>query len=213
MRRPTLVFDLDGTLSDPFLGTLRCMNFALTSFKLQPRSEAEIRNRIGPPLEETLALFADSDDEQLIRQLVDCYRERYGEFGFAENELYEGIPEMLAQLKEAGLRLGVCTSKLRANAIRILQRFELAHYFDFVSGPEYGMKKSEQLHDLLSSGEIGPDAIMIGDRGVDLSAAHANRLNSAGVLWGYGDLAELQKENPKYLFRQTRELLDTFRNL
>ena len=210
MRYDTLVFDLDGTLSDPLLGTLRCMNFALTRHKLQPRSEAEIRRRIGPPLEETLSLFADSDDEQLIRQLVDSYRERYGEFGYAENELYPDIPETLQALKAAGYRMAVCTSKLRANAVKILRLFELDAYFDFVSGPDYGMKKSDQLRELLASGEIGPQTIMIGDRGVDLSAAHSNQLASAGVLWGYGDREELEKENPAFIFESPQALRDSF---
>ncbi len=210
MHYDTLVFDLDGTLSDPLLGTLRCMNFALTSLNLQPRCEAEIRRRIGPPLEETLALFADSEDEQLIRQLVDSYRERYGEFGFAENELYADIPQTLQALQEAGYRMAVCTSKLRANAVKILQRFELDGFFEFVSGPDYGMKKSEQLRQLLASGAIGPQAIMIGDRGVDLSAAHSNQLAAAGVLWGYGDRKELAQEKPAFIFESPQALRDTF---
>lgn len=203
----TLIFDLDGTLSDPFRGTYRCMNYALVNAGLPPRTEREIRARIGPPLEETLELFAGGDNPLLVHELVDHYRERYAKFGYAENELYPGITDMLAQLHERGIRMGVCTSKLRQNAVKILSLFKLEKYFSFVSGPDYGVKKYQQLEELLKDGTIDSNSIVIGDRGVDIAAAKSNGLMAAGVSWGFGSLKELEMEAPDFLFASPAEVV------
>lgn len=203
----TLVFDLDGTLTDPLVGILRCMNYALTTFDYSPRSEADIIPYIGPPLEIALAGLSGSDDEPHIKQLMATYRERYGEFGYAENTVYPGIIDLLEALRERGQVMGVCTSKFEKYAIKVLDQFNLLDYFQFVSGGDYGISKSSQLADLLRDGKITRDALMIGDRSVDLTAAHANGLASAGVLWGYGSHEELQKEQPALLCATPAELL------
>ena len=203
----TLIFDLDGTLSDPALGVVRCINFALTSFDQSPRADHEITRHIGPPLEKILALLSDDDDPAYISALAARYRERYAELGFRENTLYPEAKATLAALKSFGFRLGVCTSKLRPNAIKILELFDLGRFFDFISGPSETETKSEQLKDLLQSGTIDLDALMIGDRAIDLQAAHENRLESAGVLWGYGEREELESEQPAFLFNSFSELL------
>ncbi|MFN3164617.1 MAG: HAD family hydrolase [Pseudohongiellaceae bacterium] len=204
----TLIFDLDGTLSDPFRGTYRCMNFALVNAGLPPRTEREIRARIGPPLEETLELFAGGDNPLLIHELVDRYRERYSQIGYAENELYPGTTEMLSHLHERGIRMGVCTSKLRQNAVKILSLFKLQKYFSFVSGPDYGVKKYQQLEELLRDGTIDANSIMIGDRGVDIAAAKTNGLMTAAVSWGFGSLKELELESPDFVFQTPAELAE-----
>lgn len=91
---------------------------------------------------------------------------------------------MLSSLRANGQRLGVCTSKLRSNAVNILEHFELIHYFELVSGPATPQPKSQQLQELRATGTIFEDALMIGDRAVDLQAARSNSLRNAGVLWG-----------------------------
>ena len=202
----TLIFDLDGTLSDPALGVVRCINFALTSFDQSPRADHEITRHIGPPLEKILALLSDDDDPAYISALAARYRERYAELGFRENTLYPEAKATLAALKSFGFRLGVCTSKLRPNAIKILELFDLTRFFDFISGPVATETKSEQLKDLLQCGTIDSDALMIGDRAIDLQAAHENRLKSAGVLWGYGEREELESEEPAFLFDSFSQL-------
>ena len=202
----TLIFDLDGTLSDPALGVVRCINFALTSFDQTPRADHEITRHIGPPLEQILALLSDDDDPAYVSALAARYRERYSELGFRENTLYPEAKATLAALKNYGFRLGVCTSKLRPNAIKILELFDLTRFFDFISGPLATEKKSEQLKDLLQCGTIDSDALMIGDRAIDLQAAHENRLKSAGVLWGYGEREELEPEQPAFLFDSFSQL-------
>lgn len=205
----TLVFDLDGTLTDPALGVVRCMNYALTSFDYSPLPDHQISKHIGPPLEDTLALLSGSDDQAHISALAAAYRERYGEFGFKENSVYDGVVEMLQTLQRKGRRMIVCTSKLEINAIRVLNEFQLLDYFELVNGAqEQAGPKSSQLAFLLKQGLIDQDALMIGDRHVDLRAASANGLKAAGVLWGYGSEKELQDESPAMLFASPQELAE-----
>jgi phosphoglycolate phosphatase len=210
MQFDTLVFDLDGTLSDPKLGVVRCMNFALTSFDYSPLPDQEIAQYIGPPLEEIIQRLTGSNDENHIDTVVAKYRERYFELGFTENKLYPEIPEMLSSLAERNIRMGVCTSKHLHVAEKIVESFGLSQYFDFISGPTSKMIKAKQLEGLLAANTISKNAIMIGDRAVDLIAANANGLAKAGVLWGYGDEEELRPEKPNFLFRNPAELAAAF---
>lgn len=204
----TLIFDLDGTLSDPALGVVRCMNYALTCFDYTPLPDAEITQYIGPPLEQTIARLTGNDDEKHVDAIAAAYRERYGEIGFRENTVYPGITEMLDSLRDAGIPLGVCTSKLQINAERVVNTFSLGDYFQFVSGSSAKSSKAEQLEDLLSRNIIDPQAIMIGDRAIDLSAARSNGLSAIAVLWGYGSREELSAEKPDNIVDSPRELTD-----
>ena len=106
MHFDTLIFDLDGTLSDPKLGVVRSMNFALSSFDYTPLSEQEITRHIGPPLEETIQQIIGSDDGYHVDEVVAKYRERYFEIGYTENKLYPHILEMLSNLAERDIRMG-----------------------------------------------------------------------------------------------------------
>lgn len=202
----TLVFDLDGTLSDPALGVIRCMNYALTSFDYSPLPDRDITRHIGPPLEQTIAHLTGTDDPEHIDAVAAAYRERYGDIGFRENTVYDGVPEMLQQLLDADYRLGVCTSKLQINAQRVIDTFNLNRYFDFINGSSGHVGKTEQLSELLAQQKIDAASIMIGDRAVDLVAAHSNGMQSIGVLWGYGSRSELQSESPRHLFQTPEEL-------
>ncbi|WP_231757633.1 HAD hydrolase-like protein [Microbulbifer elongatus] len=206
-----LLFDLDGTLSDPAEGFVNSMNHALQFYNYAPRPAAQLTPHIGPPLEVTLAHLTGSADRTHVRALVDKYRERYGETGYAENTLYPGITDMLQQLSSIdGIRLGVCTSKRADFASRILEQFELHHYFEFVSGGDVGVAKWQQLGKLIEEKRIGQRTLMIGDRHFDLSAAARNGLPSAGVLWGYGSKEELDQHTPAYLFHHPSEILNIF---
>jgi len=204
-----LLFDLDGTLSDPADGFVNSMNHALIAHNYQPRAAAELTPHIGPPLEVTIANLTGSEDSGHIHALVDKYRERYGETGYAENRLYPGIADTLEHLSGIdGIRMGVCTSKRADFATRILKQFDLHHYFEFVSGGDVGVAKWQQLQDLLERNTISSRALMIGDRHFDLSAAAKNNLASAGVLWGYGSREELDEHQPAYLFTHPAEILN-----
>ena len=189
--RDTLVFDLDGTLSDPALGIGRSINCALVAFGFAPISEGAVSQYIGPPLDQVFRAITGIEAAETLAALIGKYRERYADVGYAENVLYSGIPEALSSLAVQGQVLGVCTSKRVDFAEKILQMFGLRSHFAFVDGGEIGVHKDRQLRALVASGTIGPGSTMIGDRAVDVLAAKRNGLRSVGVLWGHGSRDEL----------------------
>ena len=186
-----LIFDLDGTISDPAVGILRSINYALKSFGYAEIVESEISTYIGPPIDQTFRSLTQSTSNEHILALVAKFRERYGAVGFSENSLYPGIVESMQLLRSLGARLGVCTSKRVDLAEKVLSMFNLRDYFEFVSGGDVGVAKSDQLSSLLAQGSVGVNSSMIGDRAVDVIAAKRNLLWSIGVLWGHGSEAEL----------------------
>lgn len=202
----TLVFDLDGTISDPSLGIFRCINHALHFHGFPQVSEEAVAAQIGPPLDETFSKFQPTADRSVIASLISKYRERYAEVGYSENKLYPGMAESLQMLSSGGIRIGICTSKRKDFAEKILSMFGLLPLFSFVNGGDVGIKKQEQLHGLLQSGEIDSSSVMIGDRSVDIYSAKSNGLQSIGVLWGFGDMDELQGAGANVILRTTDEV-------
>ena len=210
MKVSTLVFDLDGTISDPSSGIIKCVNYALQCRGLATQSDASVSAEIGPPLDLMFRKFMPDITDEVIDELVFSYRERFATDGFAENTLYKGIPEALQSLRDTGFRLGVCTSKPEPAARKVLQHFSLLHHFEFVSGGDIGVAKQSQLKSLLDENVIDRDAVMIGDRSVDLTAAHNNQLKSIAVLWGFGSATELAAEKPVMTLSNVGELLTSF---
>lgn len=206
MPRDALVFDLDGTLSDPLEGIWRSTNHALTCHGAASVDRQAFAQYIGPPLDQTFrTLVPDADDADVVR-LVAAFRDRYGTLGYAENVLYPAIPEMLQALTSAGFRCGVCTTKRADFAERILTRFGLSGFFEFVDGADVGMVKAQQLERLLGDGHIDGRALMIGDRASDLEAAATNGLAAVGVAWGYGSREELAAARPLAIADSPRDL-------
>jgi phosphoglycolate phosphatase len=201
-----VVFDLDGTLSNPLVGFARCINQALRLQGLPEREPNELARFIGPPLYESAVELTGSADPTRHTRLIADYRRRYGESGYAENTLYDGIPEALHALRAAGATLGVCTSKRPDFAEAILRHFGLRGLFAFVSGGDIGVHKWQQLRSLLDDGAITADAVMVGDRAVDITSAHRNGLQACGVRWGFGSLQELQAERPRHLAQAPADL-------
>lgn len=198
----TLIFDLDGTISNPSLGIFRCINHALRLHGFPEVDADTVAAQIGPPLDKTFRTFQPQADPAIISSLISAYRNRYAEAGYAENELYSGIPDVLRILTDRGLRLGVCTSKRRDFAEQILEMFDLMSHFSFVDGGEIGIGKHQQLAGLLNTGTINRAAVMIGDRDIDILAAKANGLRSVGVLWGFGDHGELSGAGADIVIRE-----------
>ena len=201
-----LVFDLDGTISDPAVGIGRCMNHALRHHGHPAIADADVPRYIGPPLDESFAALVRDASAQHIDALIARYRERYAEIGYAENTIYAGIPEALDALRDAGATLGICTSKRADFAERILCHFDIRHHFAFVSGGDTGIRKAGQLAALLRDRVIEAGATMIGDRAIDVLAAKANGLRSAAVLWGHGGFAELRAADPDVLLESPADL-------
>ncbi|MGB0865117.1 MAG: HAD family hydrolase [Granulosicoccaceae bacterium] len=212
LNQQTLLFDLDGTLSDPLLGFAKSVNIALQAHDLASLPECDLAQYIGPPLDGTLRRITGRDDPAFIASLVAKYREYYLDTGFREARLYSGVAEALAELQRGGHRLAVCTSKPEPSARLVLEHFGLLPYFEFVSGGDVGVAKWQQIEQLLADKIITASALMIGDRAVDLQAGHRNGISSAGVLWGYGSLAELQAEAPAHFFEHPDDWL-TFQNV
>ncbi|MDR2214016.1 MAG: HAD hydrolase-like protein [Pseudomonadales bacterium] len=202
-----LLFDLDGTLSDPFEGIWRSINFALSCFGYPEASAETVKRYIGPPLDQTMADLTGATSEADVKRLVTKYRERYGDIGYTENTVYPGVPETLATLHAAGIAMAVCTSKRVDFALRILDLFGLNDYFRFVDGGDIGIEKWQQIAALRAHGQAGADTLMIGDRAVDLIAARKNGLRAGAVLWGYGSVAELMAEAPEYVFHSPNDWL------
>lgn len=201
-----LVFDLDGTLSDPLEGIGRSINFALEHFGYPTHELSSLGRFVGPPLLESFRELTGGSDEQ-VQRLVEKYRERYAEVGYAENVLYPGVKEALTALGNSDVPMGVCTAKRTDFAEQILEMFEIRHHFRFVDGGESGTPKWQQMAGLRASGKVSPSSLMIGDRAFDMIAAHRSGLSAAGVLWGYGSPAELAQESPKYILNSPGDLL------
>ncbi len=206
------IFDLDGTLSDPLQGMAASLNHALQSHGFESRAHEELATFVGPPLEGAITALTGNDDPDHIASMVASYRELYVAEGYAQNAVYPGIREMLDALRHEGFALGVCTSKPEKTARKILRHFSLESSFEFVSGGDVGVKKSQQLEKLLREQLIDRHALMIGDRDVDIVAAKSNQLRSAAVEWGYGSGEELAQAAPDFRFAQPVDVLHLARN-
>ncbi|WP_274424330.1 HAD hydrolase-like protein [Chelativorans sp. YIM 93263] len=215
--RPALLFDLDGTMTDPFVGITRSLQYALERLgRLAPAAE-DLRWCIGPPIQSNLAKLLETDDEALIWEGVRLYRERYGDVGKFENRLIPGVSEVLAGFARDGYILSVATSKVKSYTADILEHFGLHIYFDAVHGSEPDGRNSDKTdlirHILASEPIDAGQTVMIGDRMHDIIGARANGVRSIGVLWGYGDRGELEgagadriAEHPDELGPMVREM-------
>ena len=206
MASRVVVFDLDGTISNPLDGFARSINHALRLQGLAGREPAPLARFIGPPLDETMIELSDGAAAAIRTRLIADYRERYAALGYAENTLYDGMPEALRALREGGATLGLCTSKRADFAEQILALFGLRDLFAFVSGGDIGVHKWQQLASLRESGAIGADAVMVGDRAVDITSAHRNGLRACGVRWGFGALEELRGAAPRHIADRPADL-------
>ena len=201
-----IIFDLDGTLSDSAFGLVRSINHSLSVHGYAEQLIPDLLKYFGPPIDHTFAHLTASTDQAHIKSLVTVFRERYSSIGYSENTLYDGINEALQILYQSGANLGVCTTKRVDLAEKVLNLFRLRRYFQFVSGGDVGIQKWQQIEGLLQKKIITSNSILVGDREMDILAAHKNGLQSAGVLWGYGDIGELSVHNPAFIFRSPAEL-------
>jgi phosphoglycolate phosphatase len=205
-----ILFDLDGTLTDPGVGIVSCIRYALEKLGRESPSDQALARYIGPPLRESFSEILNTNDAAALNHAVSVYRERYSTIGLLENEVYAGIPEALSALRERGDTLFVATSKPGLYAERILEHFGLAHYFCAVWGCELDgtrADKGELIAHLLDREKLARDhTVMIGDRSHDAVGARANGIVPVGVLWGYGDEQELISAQCQVLVRATAEL-------
>jgi len=207
----TVLFDLDGTLTESGQGVANGVLYALASFDLPAPSADELRKYLGPPLWVSFDEFAGLKGTD-IQRAVHLYREYYHETGRFENAVFEGIPELLTELKNAGIRLAVATSKVDHSAVSILEHFDLDQYFEVISGSdELGTSRGTKalviahaLSELKPSNRQG--IVMIGDREHDVHGAQEHGLECIGVLWGYGDEGELTSAGATHITSNVAEL-------
>jgi phosphoglycolate phosphatase len=206
-----LLFDLDGTLTDPKIGITRCIQHALEALGHEPPKTDTLEWCIGPPLKYSFGRLLDSGDDTLLEQAVHLYRQRFAEVGLFENRVYDGIPESLAGLQQQGFRLFLATAKPRIFAEQILDHFGLAGYFETAHGSELnGLRtdKSSLVQHILTTEGLAPDQTMIiGDRKFDIIGGKANGIRTGAVTYGYGTREELMAEAPDVLFDSPDQLL------
>lgn len=191
-----VLFDLDGTLTDPGEGITACFRYALERLGRACPPAEELARYIGPPIRPAFGEMLQSEDARLVEEAVAAYRERFATVGLYENRVYDGVPEMLAGLRSAGFLLFVATSKPQPYAEEVLRHFSLDSYFEDVQGNELGGRlddKAELVRELLTRrGLRAEQSSMVGDRRHDVRAARANGLRSVGVTYGYGGEEELR---------------------
>jgi phosphoglycolate phosphatase len=207
-----ILFDLDGTLTDPGEGIIRSVQYALAKLDIEEKDHYGLRRFIGPPLVESFEKFYGLNHETAW-QAVQYYREYFAVKGLFENEVFPGIPELLAELKERNKTLAVATSKPTIYSKQILEHFKLDHYFDLVIGSNLDgsrVDKSEIIQAALEELSCMPnEAVMVGDRMHDIAGARKNCIDSIAVGFGYGSVEEFHEAGPSYV----AETIDDLANL
>ena len=207
-----ILFDLDGTLTNPEIGITSSVMYALEKFNIKVEDRKELHPFIGPPLEYSFQTYYGLSEEE-SQLAIKYYRERFSVKGLYENEVYEGVDKLLQRLKESGKTLIIATSKPEEFTLKILKQFDLYKYFDYVAGATMDGSRGEKADVIRYALEISgikdtSEAIMIGDRKYDILGAKENGLNSIGVLFGFGDYEELTTAGADYIAKSVEEILE-----
>lgn len=219
MRAPTthVLIDLDGTISDSEPGIGRSLVHAFTSCGYDAPDADAIRSMIGPPFE--ISFPTHGIDVHDIERVILAYRDRYDDIGWTENEVYDGVPQMLDDLRSAGHTLSVATAKPEPLAHRILDHFGLSDLFAVRAGasdiPNEGPRtKGEVIVRALDELRIGrhdrialDHVVMVGDRDHDVEGAHFNTIDCIGVTWGFGSREELEEANARLIVDQPGDVV------
>ncbi len=207
-----ILFDLDGTLTDPKEGITNCVKYALEYFDIKENDEATLLKFIGPPLYDSFReIYGFSHNDANLA--VEKYRERFSTIGLFENSALDGATEMLKTLKQKGKKLALATSKPFVFAEKIIKKFGMWDYFDYVVGAELdGTRnyKDEVIAEVLKQAKISDlsKAVMIGDRKQDIIGAKKCNIASIGVKCGYAEENELEDAGANFVFENLFELLD-----
>ncbi len=208
------LFDLDGTLIDSGEGITNSAAYSLRKFGIEIKDKRELYRFIGPPLHESYENFYGFSKEK-VKTAVEYYREYYREKGIFENQIYEGVEDLLKTLYDAGKTLIVATSKPKLFAEQILNYLDLAKYFICIAGANMDgtmTKKAEVIQCGLTTADVSDfsKAVMIGDREHDILGAKAVGMDSVGVLYGYGDYEELKNAGADYIVEKAQDIAAVF---
>ena len=204
MKYTTMLFDLDGTLTNPGLGITNSVAYALKKYGIDVKDRTELYKFIGPPLLNSFQDYYGFSEEQAV-QAVEYYREYYQKTGIYENYVYEGIPELLKELTAEGITLLVATSKPEPFARLIMEHYHLAEYFTYIAGATMDNKTRVKKADVIRyamqncEAEDKEKLVMVGDRKHDILGAKEVGIDSIGVLFGYGDREELEQAGATYI--------------
>ena len=207
-----ILFDLDGTLTDPAVGITNSIMYALKKYNIKVNDRSELYKFIGPPLLESFMKYYGFTEEE-GKKAIEYYREYFGVKGLFENIIYDGIKDLLKSLKDNGKILLVATSKPQVFAEQILVHFKLDKYFSFIAGSNLDgtrIKKAEVIEYALEGLNITEltKTIMVGDREHDIRGAKTIGIKSIGVLYGYGSKEELVNADADYIVQSVSEIKD-----
>lgn len=211
MNRQYIFFDLDGTLTDSQPGIYESLRVMLNHFGIE-KTDEELKPFLGPALWDSLPKYCGFNHEQCV-EAVEVFRKHYFSTGIFNNSVYDGIPELLENLKAAGKTLVLATGKPVEQAEIVINHFGLGKYFDFIGGSTLDKSRSkkgqviayamEQMK--LTESDRG-SIIMVGDRDNDIDGAHENGLEVVAVLYGYGSRPEFEKAGADYVVGSVGEL-------
>ena len=207
----TIFFDLDGTLTDPGVGITNSVAYALKKWDIEVSERSLLYPFIGPPLSDSFQRYFGFSKEDSMKA-IEYYREYFRDRGIFENEVYDGVHELLTALRTEGKKIVLATSKPEGFARTILKHFDLMKYFDFVAGAsmdESRSKKGQVIAYALESLRITDKStvVMVGDREHDVMGAKENSLDCIGVLFGYGSREELETAGATYVAEQVGDIL------
>ena len=205
----TILFDLDGTLTDSGEGIINCASLALSHFGLPIPDRQTMRVFVGPPLHDTFVKFGVPDGK--VEEAVAVYRSRYVTVGKFENTPYPGIPARLESLKAHGHKLLVATSKPETLSIEIMEHFDIAKYFDLICGASLDRSRSTKedvIAYLLEHSGTAENMVMVGDTVFDVLGAAAHGIPTIGVSWGYGTVEDMKNAGASAIAYSTQELLE-----
>jgi phosphoglycolate phosphatase len=204
-----ILFDLDGTLTDPKIGITSSVQYSLKKFGIIEPELEKLTVFIGPPLWESYKCYYGFNEE-ITNLAVKYYREYYSDKGIFENEIYNGIKELLVKLNDEKFSVYIATSKPTIYAKQIADYFEISNLFRSIEGSELDGKlsnKVELIKHILGKHNLNKDeTIMVGDRKHDIIGAKENRIKSIGVGYGYGSQKELEDSNANYYVNSVNEL-------
>jgi len=206
----TFLFDLDGTLTDPKEGIINSVLYALKKVGIEELHVNELDSFIGPPIQQSFVERYNMNEAE-VERAVFYFREYLKQSGLLENNVYEGIPSLLKQLKDTGNRLFIATSKPTIFAEQVLDYFQLTNYFESIIGSNLDgtrIKKEEIIAHILQTNEDfnKEEIVMIGDRKHDIIGANYNGISSIGVLYGYGSETELTEVGATHIVNDVKEL-------
>lgn len=207
----TILFDLDGTLTDPGLGITNSVIHALKKWGIEVADRTQLYRFIGPPLQDSFMQYYGFCKEDAEKSVA-YYREYFREKGLYENEVYPGAEKLLSDLKAAGKKIALATSKPEEFAIKILKHFQLDGYFDVIAGATMDSSRSKKADviayclEQLGVTELS-QVVMVGDREHDIIGAKTVGVDSIGVLVGYGSREELETAGATYVAETLGDVL------